>query len=137
MKEILDFLATSPAFYVATIDENNMPKVRPFSFVMEWKGRLTFVTNSSKKVCRQLEKNPGCEICSFDNRRGKWMRISGTVTIFSDVEANRKVFEVMPELKSIYESESNPNLRCFYFEKGAASIYSFNSMNTPERVIEF
>jgi|GEM_PF-6447483 len=25
MKEILDFLAASPAFYVGTVDENNQP----------------------------------------------------------------------------------------------------------------
>lgn len=127
MKEILDFLAASPAFHVATVDENNHPRVRPFSFAMEWEGRLTFVTNTEKKVYRQLAANPRVEICSFNHQTGEWMRISGRVELFRSVEANRKVYEVMPSLKDIYKDEHNPVLACFSIVEGEAATYSFTS----------
>lgn len=131
MIDILNFLAISPAFHIATIDENNLPKVRPFSFVMEWNGKLTFVTNTTKSIYKQLVKKPYIEISSFASSTGEWMRIHGSVKFTNDIEAIKKVFEVMPELKKIYQSENNPTIICFYIDKGEAAKYSFTSMNEP------
>ena len=136
MKEILDFLTASPAFYVGTTDENNHPKVRPFSLVFEWNGKITFGTNETKKIHQQLRNNPFVEICSFNHHTGEWMRISGKVELFKNIDANRRIFEVMPALKDLYESENNPIIVCFSFIEGEASIYNFNSMNEPYKVIK-
>jgi Uncharacterized conserved protein len=135
MTEILDFLSQSPAFYVATVDENNNPRVRPFSFVMEWEGKLTFVTNTQKKIYQQLGQHPYIEICSFSPEKGEWMRISGSVLIFKSKVANAKVLEIMPQLKNIYQSEDNPTLVCFSIIKGEAALYNFAEMNNPVKVI--
>lgn len=108
MKTVIDFLEASPTFHVATVDENNHPRVRPFSFVMEWEGKPAFVTNTEKNVYKQLLKNPSIEISSFNQDTGEWMRISGKVTFFKDVEANRKVLETMPMLRNAYTDEHNP-----------------------------
>lgn len=137
MKEILDFLAKNPAFFIATIDEKNQPRVRPFGLVMEWNNKLTFGTSTEKNVYKQLQKNPSVEICSFSPTTGEWMRISGKVAFTNDISAKKKVFEVMPDLKKIYQSEENPTLACFYIEEGEAAIYSFASMNAPTKVIKF
>lgn len=136
MKEILDFLAASPAFFIATTDENNSPKVRPFSFAMEWREKLTFVTNTTKPVYKQLLANPYVEICSFSPEQGKWMRISGSVNIFRDSGAIRKVFEIMPMLRDIYPGgENDGTIICFSIDKGVAATYSFESMNEPVKVV--
>lgn len=127
MKEILEFLGASPAFHVATVDENNRPQVRPFSFAMEWQGRLTFVTNTEKRVYRELAANPRVAISSFNAETGEWMRISGKVGFVKSVEAFRKVYEVMPSLKELYGDEYNPTLICFSIEEGEAATYSFAS----------
>lgn len=133
MKKIIDFLAQTPAFYIATVDENNEPRVRPFSFVMEYNGKLTFSCGKSKKVYKQLQQNPNIEICSFAHTTGEWIRITGKVVFTDNIEAKKKVFEVMPELKNIYQSENNPELACFYIDKGQVATYSFKS---PEPTIE-
>jgi len=109
--------------------------VRPFSFVMEWEGKLTFATSSAKNVYNQIKNNPEVEICSFDSSTGKWTRISGNVSLFQNVNANKKIFEVMPMLRDLYKSEDNPELVCFYFEKGVAAIYDFSSANEPTKII--
>lgn len=136
MKEIIDFLGQSPAFYVGTVDRNDQPRVRPFSLVFEWEGKLTFGTSTEKNVYAQLKNNPNIEICSFSPASGQWMRITGKVKIFRSIEANRRIFEVMPDLKKLYGSEDNPNLICFSIDKGVAATYGFESMNRPVKIKE-
>lgn len=134
MQEIIDFLGKSPAFYVATAGADGQPRVRPFSFVMEWKGRLAFVTANTKSVYKQLAENPRLEICSFAPT-GEWMRISGSVKFTDDPAAKAKVFEVMPDLKKLY-GDNDPRVMVFWIEQGEAATYSFASMNTPAKVMK-
>lgn len=135
MEEILDFLAKCRTFYVGTVDKNNQPRVRPFGFVMEWEGKITLCTSVEKPVYQQLQNNPRIEICAFMPELMQWMRISGEVKFTNEITAKRKVLEVMPELKKIYQSEENPLLTCFSIDKGEAVVYSFASMNEPVKTI--
>lgn len=127
MKKIIEFLRSVPTFYVATVDENNQPRVRPFSLVYEWEGKLSLGTNETKKVYRQLERNPYMEICAFNPETGEWMRVSGKVKLFKSVEANRKIFETMPSLKEMYGDENNPVMVIVSLMEGQADTYSFAS----------
>lgn len=133
VEEIIEFLAQSPAFYMATVEKNGQPRVRPFSFVMEWKGKLTFVTATNKDIYKQLAQNPRLEICSL-SPAGDWMRLHGTVKFTAETQARRKVLELMPELKALYQ-EDDPRMVCFYIARGQAEVYSMDSMNVPTRVI--
>ncbi|MCD7963450.1 MAG: pyridoxamine 5'-phosphate oxidase family protein [Rikenellaceae bacterium] len=135
MKEIIEFLSASPAFFVATCGIDNAPHVRPFSFVMEWNGKLTFVTNTEKEVYKQLEENPRVEISSY-SPSGEWMRIKGTVSFTKDAAAKEKVFEVMPALRHLYKEGLDEIMICFYIEDGEAGIYDMSSMNIPKRTIQ-
>ena len=136
MNEIIDFLAKSQTFYVSTVNENNLPEVRPFGFVMEWNGKPAFSTGTFKKVYGQLLNNPNISICAFIAENMQWMRIAGKVKFTDDIEAKRKILETVPMLKEMYKSEDNPVLACFYIEEGEAACYSFDSMNEPTKVIQ-
>ena len=136
MNEIIDFLAKSQTFYVSTVNENNMPEVRPFGFVMEWNGKPAFSTGTFKKVYSQLQADPNIAICAYIAETMQWMRISGKVKFTDEIEAKRKILETMPMLKDMYQSEDNPVLACFYIDEGEASFYSFNFMNEPSNVIK-
>ncbi len=133
MKEVLDFLAACPAFFVATV-EGDQPRVRPFSFIMEWNGKLTLATNTTKKVYRQLVANPKVEISAFDPQSGKWLRISARVAPVEEIEAKRKVFEVMPALKELYQDENNPIVACFSLEDAQADFYDFSSLDPVQSI---
>ena len=137
MKEIIDFLAKSQTFYLSTINENNTPEVRPFGFVMDWKGKPAFSTGTMKKVYSQLQASPNVAICAYLQESMQWMRIAGKVKFTDDIEAKRKILESMPFLKELYKSEDNPVLACFYIEEGEAAFYSFESMNEPSRIVKF
>ena len=136
MEEIIDFLAKSQTFYVSTVNDNNLPEVRPFGFVMEWNGKPAFSTGTFKKVYSQLQSNPNIAICAYTAENMQWMRISGKVKFTDEIEAKRKILETMPFLKEMYKSEDNPVLACFYIEEGEACFYSFTSMNEPTKVIK-
>jgi len=137
MNEIIDFLTKSQTFYVSTVNEDNMPEVRPFGFVMEWNAKPAFSTGSFKKVYTQLQANPNIAICAYTADNMQWMRISGRVKFTDDIAAKRKILETVPFLKEMYKSENNPMLACFYIEEGDAAFYSFNAMNEPSKVTKF
>ncbi|MDR0762257.1 MAG: pyridoxamine 5'-phosphate oxidase family protein [Campylobacteraceae bacterium] len=134
IQEVIDFLNKAGVFYIGTVDNEDRPHVRPFGFVMEWEGKLTFITNNQKEVYKQLSTNPYADICVFgaDNI---WIRISGRVKLFQSVEANKKAFEIMPSLKDLYGDENNPVLAHFSYEEGAAAFWSFESIKKPFKII--
>ncbi len=135
MDELLEFLAKSDTFYVATVDENNFPRVRPFNFVMEWDGKLAFGTGKHKNFYKQLVQNPKIEICAYEPKTSVWLRIWGETRFVEDKDAFRQMFEIQPELEAVYKDVDNPLLCCFVLDKGEAGFYSYESMNKPYRTI--
>jgi uncharacterized pyridoxamine 5'-phosphate oxidase family protein len=126
MEQIIKYLRAVPAFYVATV-EGNQPRVRPFSLVYEWEGKLSFGLNDNKKVYAQLSANPYVEICAYQPEEETWMRIWGEVKLFKNIEMNRKIFETMPSLKEIYGDVENPSMVAMSIVEGQADIYTFAS----------
>jgi uncharacterized pyridoxamine 5'-phosphate oxidase family protein len=122
LDEVVTFLRASPAFHVATVDADGFPRNRPFSLVFEYAGHLVFATGSGKKIYAELQNKPYVEISSFDSSNFSWIRIHGEVKWLDDLNAKKKVFEVMPQLTEIYKSAENPVLKTFYIE-GKVDFY--------------
>lgn len=76
MEKVLAFLRECGVFYLGTTD-GQLPKMRPFGFVMNYKGRLSFSTNTAKSVYRQLRENPRFSVCAFHDEQGRWLRLDG------------------------------------------------------------
>ena len=124
MKEILDYL-NGITFYLATVD-GNIPKVRPFGFVMEFEGKLYFATSNNRDVYRQLKANPNFEVCTASTKQS-WIRISGKAVFDTRHEVLESVYDKSAFFKEKYEGESNPELSMFYIEDGSATFYNFDS----------
>ena len=93
MNQIIEFFNKAKMFFIATIDENQYPRVRPFGGLLEYEGKLYFNTNYTKKIYAQLMNNPKVELCAFSE--GKWVRV--------EAHAMR---ELNPEIKdSMLESQ--------------------------------
>ena len=123
MDELLKFLEKNPVFYLAT-DDNGQPRVRPFGFHMIFNDKFYMVTALPKKVCKQMEKNPKIEFCSMAPDT-HFVRVSGEVVFDNDnMEAKKKVFEVMPDLLKMYGSAENPAMSVFYLKDMHATIAS-------------
>lgn len=120
MKRILEFLKENPTFYYATVD-GDKPRVRPFGFYMEYEGKLYFGMGKHKQSYAQTVKNPNVEICTA-NSNGRWIRIRGTAVFDDREEVLKKVFEVEPFLKELYNEKTGHTLGNFYIKDGIAEI---------------
>ena len=131
MEEMLEFLKNNPMFYIAT-DDNGQPRVRPFGFHMIFDGKFYMVTAKNKNVYKQLKANPKIEFCSMapDTR---FLRVTGEVVFDDDnMEAKKKVFEIMPDLLKIYGSAENPAMSVLYLKGMSATMAS---LTEPARKI--
>ena len=120
MKEILEFLNENPVFYFATVDGDE-PKVRPFSFHMEYEGKLYFGIDSQKETFKQLKANPKFEVC-IASRDGTWIRIKAEAIFDERLQVLEKAFKVTPRLKGVYTKKDGPRFTLFYTSKGSAFI---------------
>ena len=124
MEELMAFLKENPTFYFATV-EGYMPRVRPFGFAMEYKGRLYFAIGKHKAAYKQILDNTNIEICT-DNKKGEWIRVQGTVDFDNSADAKKKAFEVMPQLADIYNAESGLELGMVYMDRISAKLFSMS-----------
>jgi uncharacterized pyridoxamine 5'-phosphate oxidase family protein len=120
MDRILEFLKGNSPFYFATV-EGDKPRVRPFGFCMEFRGRLYFGMGRHKASYRQLQSNPNVEV-STTNDKGEWIRIKGVAVFDDSEEADRAAFEAMPTLRRIYNEETGFKLGLVYLKDGEAEI---------------
>lgn len=133
LQEVIEFLRGAQTFFVATTDGEH-PHVRPFGFVMEYNGLLCFCTGNQKAVYRQLQTNPHCEVCAM-NASGEWLRVEGTALFLTDHRAKEKVFEVMPQLVSMYHDADNPVLQVFALTDLTATVYAFGEGGITQRAL--
>ena len=125
MNEILEFLTTNPTFYLATIDEDNQARVRPFGAVMSFEDKLYFATNNTKSVFKQLVANPKVEI-STTSPKGEWIRLSGNAVVDTRTEAKSAMLEAVPMLKKMYNLKDGV-FAVFYLTDAVAVFNSFSS----------
>jgi uncharacterized pyridoxamine 5'-phosphate oxidase family protein len=130
MDEILQFLTDNPTFYLATVD-GNIPKVRPFGFVMNFEEKLYFATSNQKNVFRQLKANPNFEV-STTSKTGEWLRLKGKAVFNTNKQTKQAALDTMPFLASLYSIEDSI-FELFYIEAGEAT---FNSMNGASRAVK-
>ena len=124
MNEVLDFLTTNPTFYLATIDEDNQARVRPFGAVINFEDKLYFATNNTKSVFKQLVANPKVEI-STTSKNGEWIRLSGNAVVDTRTEAKAAMLEAVPMLKNMYNLEDDV-FAVFYLTDAVAVFNSFS-----------
>lgn len=130
MKEVFEFLKRCGTFYLATTEEDQ-PRVRPFGAVNIFENKLYIQTGKSKKVSKQMQKNPKVEICGFKD--GEWIRLEATVVRDDRIQAKVSMLEANPTLKNMYAADDD-NTEVLYFENAKATIYSFTK---EPQIIEF
>jgi uncharacterized pyridoxamine 5'-phosphate oxidase family protein len=124
MKEVYEFVKKVGTYYLATVDENGQPHVRPFGTINIFEDKLYIQTGKKKEVSKQLQKNPKAEICCFNGQ--EWCRIAGELVRDDRVEAKEDMLNHYPELKNMY-SATDDNTEVLYFKNATATISSFTA----------
>lgn len=131
MNQIVKALEETKVFYVGTV-EDDQPRVRPFSAVMDYGGKAYFCTSNAKNVYRQIMKNPKVEICGC-KPDGTWVRVFGRLTRDDSDDARAAMLEKMPELKNIYHV-GDGKFEVLFLEDAKAALYSMT--DAPKEITE-
>lgn len=122
VQQFIDFFNKNNCGYLATT-EGSEPRVRPWSFLFEDKGKIWFMTTNKKRVFYQLKANPHIEFCSCSSEMVQG-RLRGKIEFCNDTEIKNRILEERPLLKNIYHDPENVLLETFYLEHGHAILYS-------------
>jgi len=122
MNEIYEFIKTCGTYYLATVDSNGQPRVRPFGTINIFEDKLYIQTGKKKDCSKQIQANPKVEICCFKD--GAWLRLAGELVRDDRVEAKESMLDAYPSLKGMY-SATDDNTEVLFFKNGTATISSF------------
>ncbi|QJW46773.1 pyridoxamine 5-phosphate oxidase [bacterium BFN5] len=131
MNEVLQFLSENPTFYLATV-EGNIPKVRPFGFVMNHQSKLYFCTSNQKDVYKQLKANPHFEVSTV-SKTNEWLRLSGKAVFDTNQATQQAALDAAPFLSRMYQVNDS-KFELFYIEDATAII---RNMKGESRTIKF
>ena len=124
MDEILAFLKENPTYFLATVDEDGNPRVRPFGTITKFEGKLIIQTGRKKDVYKQLKANPKAAISGMGSH-GDWIRIECDLVEDARDEASQAALDEYPALQKMYAA-GDGNCTVFALENiTAAYIDSF------------
>ena len=122
MQSVYDFIKECKTYYLATVEADGQPRVRPFGTIDIFNGKLYIQTGKKKNVSKQLAANPKAELCCFDGKR--WLRLSGELVNDDSVEAKKHMLDNYPNLRGMY-NENDDNTQVLYFKNATAVFTSF------------
>lgn len=132
MDEVLAFLKENPTYYLATVDAEGNPQVRPFGTITKWDGKLIIQTGNVKDCFKQMVAHPRIAICAMSAAH-EWLRISADAVVLDSVEARQAALDDHPSLKGMYAADDG-NCEVLVLENVTASFCSFTA---PARVVTF
>ncbi len=139
MRDCIEFANKNPACWLSTIDEDQ-PRVRGFLLWYADESGFYFHTGTTKKVYKQLKKNPKLEVCFFspapNQMESRMMRVAGKVKFLDDMALKARLMEERPFLKAIGTGKpDDPLLAVFQIHTGEAHFWMMKD-NLRESEIE-
>jgi len=131
MKEVYEFLKKCNTYYLATVEADGQPRVRPFGTIDLFENKLYIQTGKVKDVSKQIAVNPKVEICAFDGE--KWLRVACTLVRDERMEAKTHMLDNYPQLKKMYDP-ADDNTEVLYMKDATAT---FSSFTEAPKVIKF
>ena len=125
MDEVLAYLKKNPTYFLATVDADGNPQVRPFGTIAKFEDELYIQTGKVKPVSDQMLAHPRIAISAVDNEGG-WLCIEADAVLDNRLEARQAVLDEYPNLQSMYAADDG-NCEVFALENGTATFCSFTA----------
>ena len=122
MNRVVEELKNVKVFYVATID-NNQPRVRPFSSVVDIDGEAYICSGNYKEFYKQFKVNPNVELCGM-YEDSSWLRVSATLVEDSRIEIQQIILDDPTGPSALYKA-GDGKFVCFKLTNIKAYKYSF------------
>lgn len=124
MDEVLAYLKENPTYFLATVDENGDPDIRPFGTIAKFEDRLYIQTGNSKAVFEQMKAHPRIAISATNAGGTTWLRVVADAVQDDRLEARQAVLDEYPELQSLYAADDG-NCEVLFPENAQAAFCSF------------
>ena len=134
-EEVLEFVTKNPVFSLATID-GSQPRVRMIMLYKADADGIIFCTGRDKAVCKQLQSNPAAELCFYNEKAGRQVRIEGDVEMLDDLELKMKVVEAFPFLKPWVESAGYEVMVICRLQNAKATTWTMETNFDPKQYIQ-
>lgn len=125
MNKIVEELKKTGVFYIATVDADGQPHVRPFGAVAEFEGKVYLCTNNTKKCYAEMLANPRTEISGMEPD-GTWIRVTGKLVRDNRDEAHAAMLAENENLKEMYHV-GDGIFEVLYLEDVVCTKYSFTA----------
>ena len=125
MNKIVEEIKKTGVFYIATVDSEGQPRVRPFGAVAEFEGKAYICTNNTKKCYAEMLANPKTEISGMASD-GTWLRVTGKLVRDDRDEARAAMLEANEGLKNMYHVGDGV-FEVLYLEDVSCVKYSFTA----------
>jgi len=123
-KDCVDFANENKTAYLATV-AGDQPRVRALGMWFADETGFYFQSQSTKAMCKQLEKNPKVEAYFNAGDFSKVMRVTGKVKFITDPEIRARCIEDRPFVKNFGITEpDNPLLAVFQIHTGEAYFWT-------------
>ena len=129
MQTVYEFVKNCGTYYLATVEQTatgvQQPRVRPFGTIAVFENKLYIQTGKKKNVSKQMLINPHVEICAYNEKDHKWIRIEAEAIEDDRYEAKAYMLEQYPELKNMYDANDS-NTQVLYLKNVTATLFSFS-----------
>ena len=98
MEELLKFMKKNETYYLATVDEEGNPQVRPFGTFSLIDGKFYIQTGRTKNVAKEIAAHPRLAICDFATDGSQWVRIEADGVDTNDPVIEQKILDEYPNL---------------------------------------
>ena len=123
MDEILAYLKENPTYYLATVDADGNPQVRPFGTISLIEGALYIQTGKSKPVYEQVVAHPHAAICTM-GKDGTWIRLEADFVPDDSPALCDAALDEYPQLRAMY-APGDGNCTLLRLDNPRATVYSF------------
>lgn len=129
MNKIVEELKKVKVFFIATQDEDQ-PRVRPFSSVAEFEGNAYLCTGKQKEIYNQIAKNPKIELSGMYDG-GTWLRVSAVLVEDDRIEAKEAVLNDPTGPSQLYKPNDG---RFVVYKLTNVKAFKYNFYSSPEEI---
>jgi uncharacterized pyridoxamine 5'-phosphate oxidase family protein len=136
--EVLEAIKNSPFAFLSTT-EGGEPRVRAMEMYRVDQDGVIFYTSKRKDVYKQIEKNPVVEICVFDNKAFKEVRIRGKMESLEDVNLKKEICSKREFLNYLGKTEKEicDALAVMQLKGGKAMIWTMADTSKSSTYFDF
>lgn len=132
MNNVVEELKKAHVFFIGTVDNENKPRVRPFSSLCEFEGNAYICSGLHKEFHKQLLNNPYIEISAMIDS-GSWIRVSAKAVVDERIEAEQAMLNDPSGPSQLYKPGDG---RFVVYRLEELKALKFNFYAAPEEIKE-